>query len=91
MLGIFTTNSRGGWIAAGVSVLVLLVLAETVRAVSSKAAIGAFVALAVAFLLIAPASSADETSKEYRTETLRGRVVFLAEAFEKQAGVLASL
>jgi hypothetical protein len=28
-----------------------------------------------------------EDAKEYRTETLRGRVVFLAEAFEKQTGV----
>jgi hypothetical protein len=35
------------------------------------------------------AQGADEVAKEYRTQTLRGRVVFLAEAFEKQTGVRA--
>ena len=42
----------------------------------------AFVVLVLSF-----AWAADEASKEFRSETLRGKVVFLAEAFERQTGV----
>ena len=48
-----------------------------------------FAAPALLLFVVSQAYAADETSKEYRTETLRGRVVFLAEAFEKQTGVRA--
>jgi hypothetical protein len=44
-------------------------------------------ASAVLVVLLVPAHAAEEAAKEYRTETLRGRVVFLAEALEKQAGI----
>jgi hypothetical protein len=38
-------------------------------------------------LLLSQVCAADEPSKEYQAETLRGRIVFLAEAFEKQTGI----
>ena len=46
-----------------------------------------FAASALFVVLLSRTFSEDEKSKEYWSETLRGRVVFLAEAFEKQTGV----
>ncbi len=45
-------------------------------------------AVATAFLsVLLQVNGAEESSQEYKSETLRGRVVFLAEAFEKQTGI----
>src|SRR5262245_35688141 len=40
-------------------------------------------------LVLSLSLASDDASKHYRSETLRGKVVFLAEAFEKQTGVRA--
>ena len=39
------------------------------------------------FLMLASLSLADENEAAFSTETIRGRVVYLAEAMEKQAGL----
>jgi len=46
-------------------------------------------AAAFVVLVLSLALATDDASKDYRTETLRGKVVFLAEAFEKQTGIRA--
>src|SRR5437773_3759357 len=59
---------------------------EVRNVLHSKLLLAALVAVRI---LLSQTCVADEPSKDYRTETLRGRVVFLAEAFEKRTGVRA--
>src|SRR4029079_12855580 len=47
------------------------------------------IASALLFLFVLPAYSVEDEPNEYRTETLRGRVVFLAEVLEKHSGIRA--
>jgi hypothetical protein len=52
-------------------------------------AIGLFAATVFAVLVLSRTLVADDASKEYQSETIRGKVVFLVEAFEKQTGIRA--
>ena len=46
-----------------------------------------FIVATAALFLLSQVLAAEEPSKEYHSETLQGRVIFLAEAFEKQTGI----
>jgi hypothetical protein len=56
------------------------------KAESGKRKAGWFWCLAVAFL-VSPALAEDKPAPKFTTETLRGKVVFLAEALEQKYGI----